>query len=252
MGYNFAMTSEDHLKKVRGRKKETETVPYFDTSISHDELYKIPVRNPLTDEERLKIDQFERKKLERQKEETSLNSKPRSPSIYESPRSRSSSIYETPRSSVSEPARTSVVRNETPRSSVSEPVRTSVGRNSYGDIGEMKVVGFTMDKPVKTGSKLTNLAVGGLGALGGMAGSWAGGKIGGLFGEKGKKIGRGIGGVLGTGAGLIGGSMLRFKKGGRVGKKSKAILHKDEFVLPKGVKPTKSQLKKVKKLGGRV
>jgi hypothetical protein len=36
-----------------------------------------------------------------------------------------------------------------------------------------------------------------------------------------------------------------FKKGGRVKKTGKAMLHKGEFVLPVGVKPTKAQIKKV-------
>ncbi len=40
---------------------------------------------------------------------------------------------------------------------------------------------------------------------------------------------------------------MKFKKGGRVKKTGKAILHKGEFVLPVGVKPTKAQMKKVAK-----
>ena len=42
-------------------------------------------------------------------------------------------------------------------------------------------------------------------------------------------------------------ALPRFKKGGRVKKTGKAILHKGEFILPVGVKPTKAQLKKVAK-----
>ena len=36
-----------------------------------------------------------------------------------------------------------------------------------------------------------------------------------------------------------------FKKGGRVKRTGKAIVHKGEYILPKGVKPTKAQVKKV-------
>lgn len=38
-----------------------------------------------------------------------------------------------------------------------------------------------------------------------------------------------------------------FKNGGRVKKTGMALVHKGEFVLPVGVKPTKAQLKKVAK-----
>ena len=93
-------------------------------------------------------------------------------------------------------------------------------------------------------------AMTGLGALGGLAGSWVGDKIGGLFGEKGKKIGSDIGGAIGGTAGAIGGGLLRFKKGGHIKKTGKAILHKGEFVLPKGIKPTKSQIIKVRRKKG--
>lgn len=43
------------------------------------------------------------------------------------------------------------------------------------------------------------------------------------------------------------GSSMIFKKGGRVKKTGVALVHKGEFVLPVGVKPTKAQLKKVAK-----
>jgi hypothetical protein len=42
------------------------------------------------------------------------------------------------------------------------------------------------------------------------------------------------------------GSLVPFKKGGAVGKRNvKALLHAGEYVLPKGVKPTKAQRKAV-------
>ena len=87
-----------------------------------------------------------------------------------------------------------------------------------------------------------------LAGIGHNLGGHAGGAIGKMFGGKGESIGRGIGGALGA----IGGSLLGFKKGGRVRKTGPHMVHKGEFVLPKGVKPTKSQLKRVRKRGGRV
>ena len=36
-----------------------------------------------------------------------------------------------------------------------------------------------------------------------------------------------------------------YKKGGKVTKTGKALVHKGEYILPKGVKPTKAQVKKV-------
>lgn len=36
-----------------------------------------------------------------------------------------------------------------------------------------------------------------------------------------------------------------FKKGGRVKRTGKALVHKGEYILPRGVKPTKAQVKKV-------
>jgi len=87
----------------------------------------------------------------------------------------------------------------------------------------------------------------------------------------GKKIGRGLGSLLGkVGSSLSGGSvsgkcgqevggaiggglgsLLPFKKGGRVRRNTRALLHKGEYVLPRGVNPTRSQVKMVKKRGGR-
>ena len=67
--------------------------------------------------------------------------------------------------------------------------------------------------------------------LGKIGGSLVGGLIGG---KKGRKIGSQIGGAVGT-------EFPAFKKGGKVKKTGLALVHKDEFVLPKGVKPTKAQ-----------
>ena len=56
-----------------------------------------------------------------------------------------------------------------------------------------------------------------------------------------------LGEQIGNALGPRIGSLIPFKKGGRVKKTTKAIVHKGEYVLPKGVKPTKSQMKKVAK-----
>ena len=67
--------------------------------------------------------------------------------------------------------------------------------------------------------------------LGKLFGSGIGSLIGG---KKGASIGEEIGGGIGD--------LVPFKKGGAVGSKNvKAMLHAGEFVLPKGVKPTKAQ-----------
>jgi len=82
--------------------------------------------------------------------------------------------------------------------------------------------------------------------LGGHAGKaighFAGKKVGHITGvgaKRGSKIGR----TIGQGVG----SLLPFKKGGRVRKTGPALVHKGEFVLPKGVRPTKKQVSKVRK-----
>ena len=49
------------------------------------------------------------------------------------------------------------------------------------------------------------------------------------------------------GVGLAGAAFPMFKKGGKVNKTGLAILHKNEYVLPAGVKPTKAQKAKVAK-----
>jgi outer membrane lipoprotein SlyB len=87
-------------------------------------------------------------------------------------------------------------------------------------------------------------------SLGKMGGNIAGGLVGGLIGgKKGRAIGSKIGGDLGSTAGAIGGaSLTAFKNGGKVKKTGIALVHKDEFVLPKSVKPTIAQKKAVAKL----
>tara|TARA_R110002126_G_scaffold78877_2_gene196182 strand:+ start:420 stop:698 length:279 start_codon:yes stop_codon:yes gene_type:complete len=56
---------------------------------------------------------------------------------------------------------------------------------------------------------------------------------------------------LGSAAGESVGKYIPFKKGGRVRKNTRALLHKGEYVLPKGVPPTKKQIMAVKKKGGK-
>lgn len=84
-------------------------------------------------------------------------------------------------------------------------------------------------------------------ALGKGIGNFAGDKLGkftGMGADQGARLGEDIGGDIGD--------LLPFKKGGRVKRNTRALLHKGEFVLPKGIKPTKAQLKAVKKRGGRM
>ncbi len=66
--------------------------------------------------------------------------------------------------------------------------------------------------------------------LGKLFGSGIGSLIGG---KKGSAIGEEIGGGIGD--------LVPFKKGGRVMKTGPILAHKNEFVLPAGVKPTKAQ-----------
>ena len=76
-----------------------------------------------------------------------------------------------------------------------------------------------------------------LGALGEYGGRLAGNLFG--YAEPVGKAGRACGEAFG--------SLIPFKKGGKVKKTAKALLHKGEYVLPKGVRPTKSQMKQVAK-----
>tara|TARA_R100001463_G_scaffold6465_2_gene21116 strand:- start:1546 stop:1845 length:300 start_codon:yes stop_codon:yes gene_type:complete len=76
-----------------------------------------------------------------------------------------------------------------------------------------------------------------MGVLGATGGSAIGKAIG----------GDGIGGdILGAIGGIAGG-FLPFETGGEVPRNTKALLHKGEYVLPAGVKPTKTQRKAVNK-----
>lgn len=85
------------------------------------------------------------------------------------------------------------------------------------------------------------------GVLGKGIGNFAGQKLGkftGMDAGAGSKIGEDIGNDIGD--------LLPFKKGGRIKKNMIIRAHKGEFILPKGVPPTKSQIKKVRKRGGRL
>ena len=84
-----------------------------------------------------------------------------------------------------------------------------------------------------------------------------GSQIGGILGQSlGQQIGNKIGGKtggqvlgdIGKIAGTAGGMAFPyFKKGGKVTKTGLAMVHKGEYVLPKGVKPTKAQKSAVTK-----
>lgn len=93
----------------------------------------------------------------------------------------------------------------------------------------------------KTGRKLGE-------ALGRGLGFFAGkhlGKHTGIGADEGGKIGSDI-------AGDFLEKLIPFKKGGRIKKNMAIYAHKGEFILPKGVRPTKTQLKAVKKRGGKL
>ena len=84
-----------------------------------------------------------------------------------------------------------------------------------------------------------------MGMIGAAIGNFAGGALGAKLGGKGgKKIGSAIGSVAG-------GFLSPYKNGGMVkGKKGKAVqilAHGQEWVLPIGVKPTKSQKAEITK-----
>lgn len=88
--------------------------------------------------------------------------------------------------------------------------------------------------------------MGGLGAIFGRgAGKVLGSGLGKLIGGKaGKKLGSALGAEAGT---LAGATLTPYKLGGKVPKTGPALLHKNEFVLPAGVKPTAAQKKAVAK-----
>lgn len=93
-----------------------------------------------------------------------------------------------------------------------------------------------------------------IGALLGKAGERAIGKLYEYKRPKIHPVGQGILDTLGSrlkgsgeGIGSSIGSLLPFKKGGRIKKNGKIYAHKGEFILPKGVKPTTHQLRIVRK-----
>ena len=70
--------------------------------------------------------------------------------------------------------------------------------------------------------------------------------LGGLLGNIASKIVP-IPGINGEQVGSALGGLSGFKKGGRVKRTGKAVLHKNEWVLPVGVKPTAGQKKAIAK-----
>jgi len=79
-------------------------------------------------------------------------------------------------------------------------------------------------------------------ALGSGIGGLLGGAVGKLAGREdiGRDVGREIGGA--------GGALIPwFKQGGAVHHTGAAVVHKGEYILPKGVKPTKAQRAAVNK-----
>ena len=85
-----------------------------------------------------------------------------------------------------------------------------------------------------------------MGLLGSALGSAFGGLLGGAVGklagreDVGRNVGREIGGA--------GGSLIPwFNQGGAVHRTGAAVVHKGEYILPKGVKPTKAQREAVNK-----
>lgn len=90
-----------------------------------------------------------------------------------------------------------------------------------------------------------------MGIIGKKIGKFVGGQIGKLAGDSLKDY-TGIGGEEGGSfgkklGGHVLGQLIPFKKGGKVKKTGPAFMHKGEFVLPKGVRPTSKQMKAVSK-----
>ena len=89
-----------------------------------------------------------------------------------------------------------------------------------------------------------------MGAIGRIAGHRLGKKIGRYAGKHlGKYTGVHAkkGGIVGGKIGQLLGDLVPFRKGGIVRKTGAALLHSGEFVLPRGVKPTRKQVKVVKR-----
>jgi hypothetical protein len=90
-----------------------------------------------------------------------------------------------------------------------------------------------------------------MGILGQQLGKLVGGGLGGFLGKKLDFNKQGQGAVdrghgIGETLGGLAGNLIPFKKGGRVHKTGPALLHKGEFILPKGVPPTKSQIIRIR------
>ena len=89
-----------------------------------------------------------------------------------------------------------------------------------------------------------------MGLLGSQIGGYAGAGLGEAIGKKfggsiGQEAGKNIGRVVGTAAGA---AIPYFKTGGSVKKTGMAMVHKNEYILPSGIKPTKAQKAAVAKL----
>ena len=81
-----------------------------------------------------------------------------------------------------------------------------------------------------------------MGFFGSLGGQLLGSGLGQLVGgQKGRDVGQSIGKIAGE-------ALIPFKKGGKVKRTGPALLHKNEFVLPASVKPTKAQKMAVAKL----
>lgn len=80
-------------------------------------------------------------------------------------------------------------------------------------------------------------------SLGRIGGGVAGGAVGGRLGNKaaGKTLGQAVGSKVGETAGAL----LPFRLGGKVKRTGPIIAHKGEYVLPRAIKPTKTQKRKV-------
>ena len=91
-------------------------------------------------------------------------------------------------------------------------------------------------------------AVGGREASGAIAKHFGAGK-------HGQEVARNVGSRVGRFLGGAAGSLLPFRQGGYIpgkpGMPHMIMGHNEEFILPVGVKPTKSQIQAVKKRGGR-
>ena len=85
-----------------------------------------------------------------------------------------------------------------------------------------------------------------MGLFGAQLGGLVGGQLGGMAGAKlgNQQAGQQAGQMIGTAGGA---AIPYFAKGGRIQKTGLAYVHKGEYVLPKGVKPTIAQKAKVAK-----